>query len=466
MKRFIPKLLTSALLTIACQSAVAATPNNVILIIGDGMDDHQITIARNYLVGAQGRLSIDNLPVRSASQVLTVDNDDPQKPVYVADSANSGTSLATGQVTSRGRIATAAKTDKDIVTIVELAQRAGLRTGIVTTASVTDATPAAFYAHIDKRFCDNPAMMVDGMLLDRFKVNCKADTKANGGLGSISEQLADSDIDIVLGGGMKNFNVAAEGVYETVLEQAKNNGFTVLTQPNELEVITGEGKVLGLFAEKTLPTRLQGENGRIAEAPERSWLNYIHHYLGSITLPPVMTCESNPDYAAVPSLKMMTDAAIKQLDYNNDRGFLLVIESASIDKQSHRRNACGSIGEVEQLNEAVDSAMAFAENSPNTLVMVTADHGQAAQLIPQISMFTNKTMGNLPIASPGLVSRIITPEGGILGINYATNEAFLEEHSGVNVPLFANEVGKPLIAPLVREPDIFKITKEYLGLYQ
>ena len=91
-------LLTPGLTAFA--SEPAPEPPNVILIIGDGMDDVQVTIARNYLVGASGRLTLDSLPVRSTAQVLTVDEENPSLPVYVADSANSATSIATGIVTS------------------------------------------------------------------------------------------------------------------------------------------------------------------------------------------------------------------------------------------------------------------------------------------------------------------------------------------------------------------------------
>src|SRR5690606_15264485 len=69
---------------------------NVILIIGDGMDDHQITAARNYLYGAQGKTILDDMPLRSAVQVITVSEENPKQVVYVADSANSATSMATG----------------------------------------------------------------------------------------------------------------------------------------------------------------------------------------------------------------------------------------------------------------------------------------------------------------------------------------------------------------------------------
>lgn len=460
MKNTLSTLFMTSL--IGASNFASATPANVILIIGDGMDDQQITIARNYLKGAQGRLALDEMPVRGAVQVLTVHNDDPGKPMYVADSANSASSMATGIITSRGRISTTAKTDQDATTVIELAQAAGLKTGIVSTASVTDATPAAFVTHISKRFCENPSMMVDGLILGRIKVECEADTKANGGLGSIAEQLADSQVDVVLGGGYKHFDQTAEGESKTVLQRAIDNGFHIITKADELTQAPANKKLLGLFSPSTMPIKLQGENGRIAEPAKQSLMNRIYQYLGEITLPEPMTCEANPKFNGMPTLAMMTDTAIKKL--NNDKGFFLIVESASIDKASHSRNPCGSIGELDQLNDTLKNALAFAEKAGNTLVMVTADHGQAAQMIPEVSMFSTPAYGGLPTATPGSIARIKTPEGSIMGVNYATNESFAEEHTGVNVAIFANEAGRELIKPMQTQPDIFTISTSFLGL--
>ncbi len=180
----------------------AKTRPNLILIIGDGFDDQQITIARNYLVGSGGKLLLDSLPYRGMVQVQAVREDDPDEPNYVADSAATATTMAGGVVTSRQRIGTTAKTDLDIVSMLEDAQSAGLRTGIVTTASVTDATPASFVAHVSHRFCHGPDNMVEqGERLSSATTDCSADYKKNGGRGSIAEQIASSKLNIILGGG-------------------------------------------------------------------------------------------------------------------------------------------------------------------------------------------------------------------------------------------------------------------------
>jgi len=460
-------LLGSSLLvaTVGMTQNAPIEPTNearyVILIIGDGMGDQQITIARNYLKGAAGRLLLDQMPLRPTSQILTTQDQVDGKPVYVADSANTATSIATGEVTSRGRISTSAGSDHDITTIVELAQAAGLRTGIVSTASVTDATPAAFATHINFRFCQNPDAMVDVTYHDVVMGDCSPDLKTNGGKGSIAEQLADSGLDVILGGGSQHFTPTVEGETFSVRALAQKNGFQVISTPQELAAVRPEQRLLGLFSEDTMPVRMRGEDGREAEEPEPSLLNYLHPYLGSVTLPQPMECEPNPAFAGMPSLQQMTDTALTQLSHNNDRGFFLMIESASIDKQSHYRRPCGSIGELEQLNEALASALAFAETHPRTLIMVTADHSQAAQLIPYESLFAAFP---IPIYTPGKLARIITPEGSHMAVNYATNNFNAEEHTGANVPLLSNEQGRGLIPSFVQQPQIFTITRDYLGI--
>ena len=404
---------------------------------------------------------MDKLPLRSTSQILTTQDKENGKPVYVADSANTATSMATGKVTSRGRISTSAGSDHDIPTIVELASAAGFKTGVVTTASVTDATPSAFAAHISYRLCENPELILDITYSGIHLGECKVDLKSNGGKGSIAEQLAESSLDVLLGGGSKHFALNAEDSSTAVLAIAQNNGFNTVATAAQMESAQPDTRLLGLFSPSTMPVKLRGEDGRIAESPEPSILNRIHEYLGDVTQPAPMRCEPNPEFTSVPTLKAMTDTALTHLAHDNNRGFFLMIESASIDKQSHERNACGSIGEVEQLNEALQSALAFAEQHPRTLILVTADHAQAAQLIPHESLFSDYP---IPVYTPGKIARLITPEGSHLAVNYATTTFQMEEHTGANVPLFGNRESLGLVPPFVQQPQLFDISRQYLGL--
>jgi alkaline phosphatase len=137
-----------------------------------------------------------------------------------------------------------------------------------------------------------------------------------------------------------------------------------------------------------------------------------------------------------------------------------MIESASIDKQSHLRRPCGQIGELGQLDETVALVLDYARAHPETLVLVTADHGQAAKLIPERSIFAAQNFG-----SPGYFARLQTPEGSVMGINYATNDSPIQEdHSGVEVPLLASGPGVRDLPAMVRQTDIFGIAAKHLGI--
>ena len=434
-------------------SAAGAAAPKVILLIGDGMDDNQITIARDYLVGFNGRLRLDDMPVRSAVQVQTLSEDDPAVPVYVADSANSATSMASGVLTSAGRIATTAKADRDITTIMELAIGAGFGTGLVTTSSVTDATPASFIAHINERLCEGPTNMLQTN--ERFpwlSTDCSADLKSNGGRGSIAEQIAASQVDVVLGGGARFFAQTAEGeAARTVSDLAAANGYRVVGTAQALAGAPAGGKLLGLFAPSTMPVQWRGAGDAAAELVK-------HAPDGRVQLPEPFACEPNPGFAGMPRLAEMAGAALRRLD--DGRSFMLMIESASIDKQSHERRPCGQIGEVAQLEETLGVVLDYTRAHPETLVLITADHGQAAQLAVETSAYVT-----LNVASPGHFARLRTPEGGIMGVNYATNDSTLqEEHTGVEVPLLVSGLRGRALPAMVPQTEIFRLAAEHLGL--
>ncbi len=173
-----------------------------------------------------------------------------------------------------------------------------------------------------------------------------------------------------------------------------------------------------------------------------------------------MDCEHTPDFEQTPSLARLTEFAINHL--SSPEGFFLMVESASIDKQSHSRNPCGSIGEVAQLEEALGVALRHAAVHPDTLVIVTADHAQAAQIVPEPSLYDSLS---IPVYSPGKVARINTP-GGVMRINYATNNFVSEEHTGANVPLFANAPEGVSIPTFMRQRDLYALMVKYLNLEQ
>lgn len=375
----------------AQEEAGAGGARNVILFVGDGMGDSEITLARNYELGAAGDLAMDTLPMTGDYTTYAVREEDPETPDYVPDSASTGTAWATGSKTSNNRVSTTAGTDEDLTTILELAQESGRLTGNVTTSSLTDATPAVLMSKVATRDCEGPEETTE---------DCPQDTKAEGGLGSIAEQSVDTGVDVLLGGGAEYYEQETdEG--GTVLDSAAEQGYGVVRTADELAAVAPGEKVLGLFGDDTLETVWKGE-------PARS--NF------DVNSEP-QTCEEGVQPEEQPTLDETTAKAIELLD--NENGFFLQVEGASIDKQDHISSPCEQIGETIDFDNAVAVGLEYAEQNPDTLVIVTADHGHTSQIIPgPPSGYHDEGYEFVP---PGESALLRTADGTDMLVTYATN---------------------------------------------
>lgn len=455
-------------------------PTNVILFIGDGMDEHQITMARNYLYGADGAFAMEQMPVRSSVKVHTLREDNPSQLRYVADSANTASTLATGLLTSKGRISTSASEDVDQETILEAAQIKGYRTGLVSTSSLTDATPAAFAGHISHRDCQSTKnMYVINRSVGKTQ-QCAGDLKKHGGPGSISEQLATAKIDVLLGGGLAYFNQPVENHdngQPRILDTALHQGYLLITNTEELSVASHTFKntpnktsnkisnkpvkLLGLFANKHLPVEWSGENNRRAEriTPDNK---------GSAIFPTPFSCTTNPHHNGTPTLAKMTERALQVLSHNNHQGFFLMVEGASIDKQAHKRSPCGQIGELRAFDKAVAIGRQFAKQQPNTLIIVTADHGQAGQIVPLPESYLAASKAVHMAQYPtGHYAVLNTLSGELMAVNYATNsspQGQWEMHTGNNVPVYMEGPGLDDVPILIDQKDINQLMRHHLDL--
>jgi alkaline phosphatase/streptomycin-6-phosphatase len=411
---------------------------NVILFLGDGMGDSEITIARNYHVGANGRLNLDELPLTGAYTTYAVQESNPSLPEYVTDSAASGTGWATGHKTSNGRISTVAGSTgvASYVTILELAKAAGYKTGNVSTAEITDATPAVLGSHVNDRGCQGPANMA----------TCPVYKKLNGGPGSIAEQLVDHKIDVILGGGKARFDQTIDGgpfLGKTVLDSAIAQGYTFVGDANALELTKPGQRVLGLF-----------NSG-----------NMSLEWTGQLALPfpgsGPQTCVEDQRPSNEPSLADMTTKALALLDKDNHghhtKGFFLQVEGASIDKQDHAENPCGQIGENVAFDRAIAVGLAFAKQHPDTLVIVTADHAHTSQIIePVPADQTNH---------PGAFSVLITADGAEMTINYATEpHGTSQSHTGAQLRIAAQGPQAANVVGVTNQTDLFHTMARALGL--
>ncbi|HIE2220402.1 TPA: alkaline phosphatase [Serratia marcescens] len=408
------------------------TVKNVILLIGDGMGDSEITAARNYAEGAGGYFKgIDALPLTGQYTHYSLDKK-THKPDYVTDSAASATAWATGVKTYNGALGVDVN-GKDQPTLLEIAKAAGKATGNVSTAELQDATPAALVSHVTSRKCYGP---------EETSEKCAANALENGGRGSITEQLLKTRADVTLGGGAKSFNqLAKSGEWQgkSLKDQAAAQGYQWVSNADELQAVTlanQQKPLLGLFAAGNMPVR---------------WLGPKASYHGNLDKPAV-TCENNPARtAATPTLAAMTEKAIALLK-DNPNGFFLQVEGASIDKQDHAANPCGQIGETVDLDEAVQKALAFARADGNTLVIVTADHAHSSQIVAADAK------------APGLTQTLTTKDGAPMTLSYGNSEEESQGHTGTQLRVAAYGPHAANVVGLTDQTDLFFTMRDAMGI--
>ncbi|WP_396599379.1 alkaline phosphatase [Frigoribacterium sp. R86507] len=405
-------------------SVKAGPAKNVILLIGDGMGDSEITSARNYAYGAGGTLpGIDALPLTGQYTTYSVykDGANKGKPDYVPDSAATGSAWATGTKTYDNAISV----DVDGVpqdTLLEIAKANGKKTGNVSTAELQDATPAVQAAHVAARSCYGPDSVTQ----------CGADALDQGGLGSISEQIIGTRADLTLGGGATSFGQSARAGQwqgDTLFAQAQDRGYQVVRDAAGLDALTTADQaqpVLGTFTDGNFPTRYAATTATV----------------GGADLAP-QTCQPNPARLGTDlSLQSLTEKSIDLLD-TGDQGFFLQVEGASIDKRDHSADACGQIGEVLDLDEAVQSALAFAKADGNTMVIVTADHAHTSQIVDSTPPAT-------------LSTALTTVDGTTMKIAYGTAAAGgSQQHTGTQLRVAGYGPGAANVVGLIDQTDNF-----------
>ncbi|GMA31349.1 alkaline phosphatase [Litorihabitans aurantiacus] len=414
--------------TQAVRDALVEGPaTNVILLIGDGMGDSEITVARNYAEGAAGTLAgIDALPLTGqyTTWALTADG----LPNYASESASTASAWSTGTKTVNGRLSVDVEGAPQ-PTLLELARANGLRTGNVTTSEIQDATSGAQVSHVGARSCYGPEDMAA----------CAGQSLEEGGLGSISEQLLNVRPDVTLGGGAETFDQVATGgpwAGATLRDQARERGYQVVGDVAGLDAVTAADAtrpVLGLFTPGNFPVRYTG--------PEAT--------IGGGDLDPV-TCTENPERLDSDlSLGSLTSKAIELLDSSD--GFFLQVEGASIDKRDHAADACGQIGETVDLDEAVQVALDFARQDGETLVVVTADHAHTSQIV-----------GSTP---PGPSVHLLTQEGVGMIVSYGTSELGESmQHTGAQVRIAGYGPGAANVLGLTDQTDLFFTSARTLEL--
>ncbi len=449
---------------------------NVILFVGDGMGISTITAARIYtgqskgLDGESYQLAMEKLPYSAFSKTYTHD-------AQVADSAPTAVAMTTGVKSYNGSIGvTQAANLKDCASaktsgttsLWEMATDAGMSTGIISTARITHATPAATYAETVERDWESDK-------------DVSAEGKAAGCMDIASQLVAwqgqhGKGFDVILGGGRTNFlpNTMADPEYPN-MKGVRLDGRNLVDEwkagaPNRTSVIDragfqafdwkGTGQIFGLFE----PSHMQYELDRAK------------------------------DGKGEPSIAEMTTAAITRLSQSG-KGYVLMVEGGRVDHALHAGDAQRALGDAKALDEAV--AAAVAATDPNdTLIIVTADHshtlvmqgypdrgnpilGLVKEGGAMVKARDGKPYTTLSFANgPGSVCKA-QPDGKWLCdrpdlTNVDTTAlGFLQQslvplgsetHGGEDVAIFAGGPGANLFSGAVEQNEIFHVMARSLGL--
>lgn len=338
----------------AAAQRVAALPaparaRNVILFIGDGMGVATVTAARIYAGQRQGidgesyNLTMDTFPHTALSRTYGHD-------AQISDSAPTATALVSGVKTGNGVIGVTAEATPGVCdgpgrhvsqSLFEIAEQAGLATGIVSTARITHATPAAAYAHTPNRDWENDAL---------------AAQQGGGACVDIARQLIEWPFgdgpEIALGGGRANFlpSTASDPEYPAQ-RGARADGRDLIAawtgrranrafiwNTSQLAAAPADAQILGLFS----PSHMAYESERAR------------------------------DPGGEPSLAEMTAAAIARLT-RSSAGFVLLVEGGRIDHAHHEGRAGEALSETVAFDDAIRTALQMTSRE-DTLILVTADH--------------------------------------------------------------------------------------------
>lgn len=385
------------------------TFKNVILYIGDGMTESWRDAGRlvsrsvETIPGVSGMregffdrlLEMDRMPVSGMVMNHSIDK-------VIPDSAPTAHALATGNKTFDGavgmfpdstdcsfgsasneRTLPFALDNPRIENIAEyLKRKFGYRIGIVTTSSVADATPTGFGAHTADR--DTSFEIVRQYLENPF--------------------LNDQPVaDVLMGGGGESFDPGIRSDGRNMLAEFQAKGYKLVTNAAELRTVgSGNTKVLGLF--KTAKATRHSSGVRPSSTAH---MNVAYDKL-RLTRPGSEPLPDFGGYEDQPFLDVMTQKAIEALaGPDGNQPFFLMVEGASIDKQSHSNHFAGAAWDVIELDKAVGvgRAWAGARKTNDTLMISTADHGQPMLIIgtaevPDADYFDRSADLNISVTSP------------------------------------------------------------------
>lgn len=325
---------------------------NVILFVADGMGVSTTTAARileGQLRGESGeenQLSFETMPYVALSKTYNTNQQTP-------DSAGTMTAMMTGIKSKAGVISVnqnafrgdcASSKGTELTTFLEQAEIAGLSTGIISTARITHATPAATYAHVPERNWE-----------DDHDLSQEA---VDNGCKDIARQLVEfpygNGLEVALGGGRRNFWPRNMADLEDAGKTGERDDQRNLTE----EWVENYDNAAFVWNKKQFDAIDTDNTDHLLGLFDRSHMEYDE--------------DRKNDVGGEPSLTEMTSKAIDVLQ-KNDKGYFLMVESGRVDHGHHAGNAYRALTDAIEFSKAVKSAMEKTD-SRDTLIIVTADH--------------------------------------------------------------------------------------------
>jgi alkaline phosphatase len=206
--------------------SLASGPRNIVLMIGDGMGVAQVYAG---LTANGGHLNLEDCTYVGFQKTYSASS-------YITDSGASGTAMATGIKTLNGAIAVDTNGQR-LKTILEMAEEAGLSTGLVATSTITHATPASFVAH-------NP---------DRGKYE------------EIAMDFTGAGLDVIIGGGRNHFNKREDKL--DLIEKLSEEGFQVAERIEQVNA-AHQGPIAVFTDSLAMPPALKGRGDLLPRATE------------------------------------------------------------------------------------------------------------------------------------------------------------------------------------------------------
>lgn len=336
---------------------------NVILFVGDGMGISTVTAARildgqnKGLDGEEHVLAMDNMPFSGFSKTYNVDAQTP-------DSAGTMTAMVAGVKTDVGVIGVAEGVERgncasvsgnELVTALELAEIAGKATGIISTARITHATPAATYAKSADRnwedISDMPETETACEDIASQLINFEANLEAR------FDGVDVDGIEVVMGGGRRHF-------------LPKDAAFNSPDASSDVEGDRTDGRDLTAEWQATYSDGVYVYDQTGFDAIDAATTTRVFGLFNESHMQ--YEADRANDIAGEPSVAEMTAKAIDILGNDND-GFFLMVESGRIDHGHHAGSAYAALTDTIAFDDAVQTAINMTDDS-DTLIIVTADH--------------------------------------------------------------------------------------------